>query len=165
MLTDINAVNLSRFWNEVGKKTGQYETILHVPSEWSPEFFLSELTNALIAKPEANCVFAASDIAFPPIQAGLEKAGRWAPTGAPKHMWLATNDLLSAAVKPMEDGYIDVSTTWDAYLQAKEAVRVLIAIKKGEYPHCGPDGCPAERRVVTPATIKETPDLWSRDFK
>jgi ABC-type sugar transport system substrate-binding protein len=78
-------------------------------------------------------------------------------------MWLATNCLLSAAVKPMEDGYIDVSTTWDAYLQAKEAVRVLVAIKKD--PQCGPDGCLAKRRVVTPATIKDTPDLWSRDFK
>ena len=54
-------------------------------------------------------MFAASDFAFPSIQAALEKAGRWAPIGQPKHMWLATNDLLPAAVKPMEDGYIDVA--------------------------------------------------------
>ena len=65
----------------------------------------------------------------------------------------------------MEDGYIDVSTTWDAYLHAKEAVRVIIAIKKGEDPECGPDGCLAKGRVVTPATIATTENLWSRDFK
>jgi ribose transport system substrate-binding protein len=165
MLTDINAVNRSKAWNEVAKETGQYETIVQVPTEWNPELFLSGLTNALTAKPEANCVFAASDFAFPSIQAALEKADRWAPTGQPKHMWLATTDLLSAAVKPMEDGYIDVSTTWDAYLQAKEAVRVIIALKKGEDPKCGPDGCLAKGRTVTPATIKDTPNLWSRDFK
>jgi ribose transport system substrate-binding protein len=165
MLTDINAVNRSKAWNEVAKETGQYETSVQVPTEWNPELFLSGLTNALTAKPEANCVFAASDFAFPSIQAALEKADRWAPTGQPKHMWLATTDLLSAAVKPMEDGYIDVSTTWDAYLQAKEAVRVIIALKKGEDPKCGPDGCLAKGRTVTPATIKDTPNLWSRDFK
>lgn len=165
MLTDINAVNRSKAWNEVAKETGQFETIVQVPTEWNPELFLSGLTNALTAKPDANCVFAASDFAFPSIQAALEKAGRWAPTGQPKHMWLATNDLMSAAVKPMEDGYIDVSTTWDAYLQAKEAVRVIIALKKGEDPKCGPDGCLAAGRKVTPATIKQTENLWSRDFK
>ncbi|WP_413989035.1 sugar ABC transporter substrate-binding protein [Labrys okinawensis] len=165
MLTDINAVNRSKAWNEVGKQTGQYETIIQVPTNWNPELFLSGLTNALTAKPEANCVFAASDFAFPSIQAALEKSDRWAPTGQPKHIWLATNDLLSAAVKPMEDGYIDVSTTWDAYLQAKEAVRVIIAIAKKEDPKCGPDGCLAKGRVVTPATIKDTQNLWSRDFK
>lgn len=165
MLTDINAVNRSKAWNEVAKESGQYETIIQVPTEWNPELFLSGLTNALTAKPEANCVFAASDFAFPSIQAALEKADRWAPTGQPKHMWLATTDLLSAAVKPMEDGYIDVSTTWDAYLQAKEAVRVVIALKKGEDPKCGPDGCLAKGRTITPATIKDTPNLWSRDFK
>jgi ribose transport system substrate-binding protein len=165
MLTDINAVHRSQGWNEVAKATGQFETIVQVPTNWNPELFLSGLTNALNAKPEANCVFAASDFAFPSIQAALEKAGRWAPTGQPKHMWLATNDLLSAAVKPMEDGYIDVATTWDAYSQAKEAVRVIIAIAKKEDPKCGPDGCLAKGRVVTPATVKSIPNLWSRDYK
>lgn len=165
MLTDINAVNRSKAWNEAAKETGQFETIVQVPTEWNPELFLSGLTNALTAKPEANCVFAASDFAFPSIQAALEKADHWAPTGRPKHMWLATTDLLSAAVEPMEDGYIDVSTTWDAYLQAKEAVRVIIALKKGEDPQCGPDGCLAKGRTITPATIKQTENLWSRDFQ
>ena len=164
MLTDINAVNRSKAWNEVAKEAGQYTTIVQVPTNWNPELFLSGLTNALNAHPEANCVFAASDFAFPSIQAALEKAGRWAPTGQPKHMWLATCDLLTAAVKPMEEDYIDVSTTWDAYLQAKEAVRVIIAIAKHEDPGCGPDGCLAKGRVVTPATVKTIPNLWSRDY-
>jgi ABC-type sugar transport system substrate-binding protein len=79
-------------------------------------------------------------------------------------MWLATCDLLTAAVKPMEEGYIDVSTTWDAYSQAKEAVRVIIAIAKHEDPGCGPDGCLAKGRVATPATVKTIPNLWSRDY-
>jgi ribose transport system substrate-binding protein len=164
MLTDINAVHRTQAWNDVAKENGQFETMVQVPTNWNPQLFLSGLTDALNAHPEANCVFAASDFAFPSIQAALEKAGRWAPTGDPKHIWLATCDLLSAAVKPMEDGYIDVSTTWDAYSQAKEAVRVIIAIAKKEDPKCGPDGCLAKGRVVTPATVKTIPNLWSRDY-
>lgn len=165
MLTDINAVNRSNGWAEAAKQTGQFESIVQVPTEWNPELFLSGLTNALTAQPDANCVFAASDFAFPSIQAALEKAGRWAPTGQPNHMWLATNDLLTAAVKPMEEGYIDVSTTWDAYAHAQEAVRVILAIAKGEDPGCGENGCLAKGRTFTAATIGTAENLWSRDFQ
>lgn len=164
MLTDTNAVARTEGWNEMAKQTGQFVTLVQVPTEWNPEKFLSGLTDALNAYPEANCVFSASDFAFPSIQAALEKADRWAPTGDAKHMWLATNDLLPAAVKAMDEGYIDATVTWDAYSQAKEAVRVLIALKKGEDPGC-PDGvCLAKGRLVTPSTIKDIPNLWSRDF-
>jgi hypothetical protein len=49
-------------------------------------------------------------------------------------------------------------------LQAKEAVRVIIAIAKQQDPGCGPDGCLAKGRVVTPATVKTLANLWSRDY-
>jgi ribose transport system substrate-binding protein len=164
-LTDINAVKRTKGWHDVTDKSGVIETVIQVPTEWNPELFLSGLTNALKAHPEANCVFAASDFAFTAIQSALEKADKWAPTGQPKHMWLATQDLLPAAVKPMEDGYIDVSTSYDAYAHSKETVRVLIAIALGKDPGCGPDGCLAKGRVATPATIKTMDNLWSRNYK
>jgi hypothetical protein len=37
------ADNRSKGWNEVGKETGQYETILQLRTEWNPEFFLRVL--------------------------------------------------------------------------------------------------------------------------
>ena len=164
-LTDSNALNRTKGWEDATKEIGGIDTILKVPTEWNPELFLSGLSNALSARPDANCVYAESDFAFPSIQAALEKAGKWAPAGNPKHMWLATADLLTAAIEPMEKSYIDVSTTWDALAQAREAVRVAIALKKGEDPKCSADGCLAKGRVVTPATIKTTENLWSRDYK
>ena len=164
-LTDSNAVARSKGWAESGASTGAYETVVQVPTEWNPELFLSGLTNALKAHPEANCVFAASDFAFPSIQAALEKADRWFPASNPKHMWLGTCDLLSAAVKPMENGFIDASVTWDAYLQAKEAVRVAIAILKGQDPKCGQNGCLAKGRLVTQENIKTIDNLWSRKYQ
>jgi ABC-type sugar transport system substrate-binding protein len=88
-----------------------------------------------------------------------------AATGQPNPMWLATNDLLAAAAEPMEKGYIDVSKTWDAYAQARDAVRVAIALYKKQDPKCDADDRLAKDRVVTPATIKTIDNLWSREYK
>jgi len=99
--------------------------------------------------------FVASDFAITGVQAALEEAGKWAPAGQPNHFWLATQDLNPPAVPLMQQGYIDVATTYDAFKHAEELVRVAIALKKGEDSACGPDGCLAKGRVVTPLPIKE----------
>ena len=107
----------------------------------------------------------ASDFAITAVQSALEEVDRWAPAGDPKHFWLATQDLLPGAVPLMEGGYIDVSTTYDAYKHSEELVRVVIALSKGEDPKCGPEGCLAKGRVVTPATIGTIENLWSKTYK
>ncbi|MEM8550954.1 MAG: sugar ABC transporter substrate-binding protein [Pseudomonadota bacterium] len=164
-LTDINAVNRSKGWNEVDARRDEISTIAQVPTEWNPELFRSGLANALRANPEANCAFVASDFAITAVQSALEEAGRWAPAGEPDHFWLATQDLLPGAVPLMEEGYIDVATTYDAFKHSEEFVRVLIALHKGEDPGCGPDGCLAKGRVVTPDTLATTENLWSRTYR
>lgn len=164
-LTDINAVNRSKGWNEVDERRDEFTTIAQVPTEWNPELFRSGLANALRANPDANCAFIASDFAITAVQSALEEAGRWAPQGDDNHFWLATQDLLPGAVPLMEGGYIDVSTTYDAFKHSEELVRVLIALHQGEDPGCGEDGCLAKGRVVTPDTIDTTENLWSKTYK
>lgn len=164
-LTDINAVNRSKGWNEVDARRDEISTLAQVPTEWNPDLFRSGLANALRANPEANCAFIASDFAITAVQSALEEAGRWAPAGDPNHFWLATQDLLPAAVPLMETGFIDVSTTYDAYKHAEEAIRVVLAINAGTDLGCGPDGCLAKGRVVTPATIATIENLWSKTYK
>lgn len=164
-LTDINAVNRSKGWNEVDAARPEISTLTQVPTEWNPDLFRSGLANALRANPEANCAFIASDFAITAVQSALEEADRWAPAGDPKHLWLATQDLLPAAVPLMEGGYIDVSTTYDAYKHAEELVRVVLAISAGTDLGCGPDGCLAKGRVVTPETIGTIENLWSKTYK
>ena len=164
-LTDINAVNRSRGWNEVDAESDAFETIAQVPTEWNPELFRSGLANALRANPEANCAFIASDFAITAVQSALEEAGRWAPAGEEGHFYLATQDLLPAAVPLMEQGYIDVSTTYDAFKHAEEFIRVALALHAGEDPGCGEDGCLAKGRVVTPATLESTENLWSKTYQ
>lgn len=165
-LTDINAVNRSKGWNEIANGREEISTLTQVPTEWNPELFRSGLANALRANPEANCAFIASDFAITAVQAALEEAGKWAPTGDnDNHFWLATQDLLPVAVPLMEGGFIDVSTSYDAFAHAQELVRVAIAIKKGEDPGCADDGCLAKGRVVTQDTLGTIENLWSKSYK
>lgn len=163
-LTDVNAVNRSDAWNAVDAESDQFETIVQVPTEWDATLFLSGTTNALQANPDANCMFVASDFAITSVQSALENAGRWAPVGDPNHFYLATQDLYPEALALMEEGYIDVTTTYDAYEHAREAVRVVIALAQGEDPGCGEDGCLVAGRVATPETVGALESLWSREF-
>lgn len=163
-LTDVNAVNRSDAWNAIDAESDAYETIVQVPTEWDATVFLSGTANALQANPDANCIFAASDFAINSVESALEAAGKWAPTGDPDHIWLATQDLFPEALEAMEGGYVDVTTTYDAFAHAQEAVRVLTAVVLGEDPGCGEDGCLVAGRVATQENVADLENLWSRDF-
>jgi ribose transport system substrate-binding protein len=163
-LTDVNAVNRSDAWNAVDAESDVFETVVQVPTEWDATVFLSGTANALQANPDANCIFAASDFAINSVESALEAAGKWAPTGDPDHIWLATQDLYPEALEAMEGGYVDVTTTYDAFAHAQEAVRVLTAVVLGEDPGCGEDGCLVAGRVATQENVADLENLWSRDF-
>ncbi len=161
-LGDENALARSKGWKEIEEKTGQWKTIVQVPTEWKPEKFKSGLANALAAHPDANAIFLGSDFAFAAVQAALEEAGRWAPTGDPKHMWIATQDVMPQGYEGMVKGYIDVGTTYDAYNHAMELVKVIADLAQGnptEEVHLVPG------RIATPKNIESLDNMWSRDYK
>jgi ABC-type sugar transport system substrate-binding protein len=164
-LADINAINRTNAFKKLDEDNDNLAIITRIPSEWNPELVLSGLTDAFRAHPEANCLLLASDWAIDAVQAAAQKFDKWHPEGDPKHIWIASNDLLTSAVTAMENGYIDVSVTWDARSHAKELVRVILAIAQGKDPGCGPDGCLAKGSVATPATVKSMTDYWARKYK
>lgn len=161
-LKDVNAVNRSKAWHEVTDNSGVVKTLQSVPTEWNPELFRSGTVNAFSANPSANCLFLGSDFAISGVRAALESLGKWAPAGQPNHVWIATQDLFPEAVTLMEQGYLDVGTTFDAYAQAQEAIRVAIVLLKGETPDCPEGKCLAAGRLATPANIATMENLWSR---
>lgn len=161
-LTDINAVNRSKAWHEVTDHSGVITTIERVPTNWNPDLFRSGTVNALRAHPDANCLFLASDFAWPAVQSALESVGRYAKTGDPKHVWIATQDMFPGAVKAMQEHYIDVGTSYDAFLQAKEAIRIAIRILKGEKVDCPDNICLVKGRLVTQQNVDTLKNLWSR---
>jgi len=164
-LTDINAVNRSKAWHEVTDKSGVVQTLESVPTEWNPDLFRSGTVNAFRAHPDANCMFLASDFALPAVQSALESVGKWAKRGDPNHVWIASQDVFPEAVKAMQDGYVDVGTSYDAYAHAKEAIRQAVLIAKGEKPDCPDGNCLVKGRLVTQENVNTIPNLWSRPDK
>jgi ABC-type sugar transport system substrate-binding protein len=164
-LIDVNAVNRTNVFKKLDEDNDNLTILARIPSEWNPERVLSGLTDAYRAHPESNCLLLASDWAIDAVQAASEKFDKWHPEGDPKHVWIASNDLLTSAIPAMEKGYIDDSVTWDAQSHAKEAVRVMFAILNGKDPGCGPDGCLAKGQLATPATVKSMTDYWARKYK
>ena len=161
-LTDINAVNRSKAWHDVTDKSGVVTTLVSVPTEWNPDLFRSGTVNALRANPDANCMFLGSDFALSAVQSGLEGANKWAPRGQPNHVWIATQDVFPEAVTAMQQGYLDVGTTYDAFAHAQEAIRVAIRILKGEDVDCPDAVCLAKGRLATQENIGTLENLWSR---
>lgn len=161
-LKDVNAVNRSKAWHDVTDKSGVVTTLQSVPTEWNPEIFRSGTINAFRANPSANCIFTASDFAVSAIRSAFESLGKWAPQGKPEHVYIATQDLFPEAVTAMEQGYLDVGTTYDAFGHASAAIKASIALMKGEDTGC-PDGkCLVAGTVVTPKTIGSVENLWSK---
>lgn len=70
--------------------------------------------------------------------------------------------MFPEAVKAMQDGCIDVGTTYDAYSHAQEAIRVAIRILKGEEVDCPEKVCLAKGRLADQANINTLENLWSR---
>lgn len=163
-LADVNAINRTNEFAAAAAGSDRLEIVAQIPSEWDPNKVLSGLNDALPAHPEANCLLLASDWAITSVQAALEAVDKWYPTGHEKHMWIASNDLLTAAVGAMEDGYIDVSVTWDAEAHAKEAVRVMMAILRDQDPGCGETGCLAKGSLATPENVGDMQDYWARNY-
>jgi ribose transport system substrate-binding protein len=163
-LKDNNAILRSKALKEVAAETKAFDVITQVPTEWDPQKFLSGITNALQAHPEADCMYLASDFAWSAVQAALETHNRYKKSGEKGHIIMATCDLFPDALVAMEKGYIDLSTTWDAYLHAKALVDVLIKIGKGQTKDFPKDGVLVPGRLVYPSTLAKMENVWSRDY-
>lgn len=163
-LADINAVNRTEEFAKAAEASDRLEIVAQIPSEWDPNKVLAGLNDSLPAHPEANCLLLASDWAITSVQSALETVDKWYPAGHDQHVWIASNDLLTAAIGAMEEGYIDVAVTWDAEAHAKEAVRVMMAILEGEDPGCGDDGCLAKGSLATPENVAAMTDYWARNY-
>jgi ABC-type sugar transport system substrate-binding protein len=168
-LRDQNAVFRSQGWADVEKKLKDagspyaWTTVVQVPTEWNPEKFLTGTQAALEAHPEANCMFVASDFAFDSVMQALEAAGKAIPSGEEGHIWIAAQDVNPQGYTAMEEGIIDVATTYDAYFHAVEFVNALLRVASGE--ELGVKKILVPGRVATLENFKELPNMWALDYQ
>jgi ribose transport system substrate-binding protein len=160
-LLDMNAVFRHQAWTEVEKSAGAWTTVATVPTQWKPELFYSGGLNALQAHPEANCIYTASDFTFSSIENALQAVDKLAPTGDPKHVWVAADDLHPQGYAAMIKKYIDVGTTFEVYDQAVLLVDVLTKIALGQPVDASNL---VSGRLATSDMVEKMSHLYARDY-
>ncbi len=161
-LKDQNAVNRSNGWAQVEKEKGQWTTVLKVPTEYNPDKFISGTKNGFAENKDANCMFIVTDAGWGLVQNALQEIGKLAKTGEKGHIWIASQDVDIPGYKGLMEGYMDVSTSYDAYYHAVELVKAAFALARGEKLATTKILVPG--RVVTSTNVRDTKDLWARDY-
>jgi ABC-type sugar transport system substrate-binding protein len=108
-------------------------------------------------------MFVASDFAFDSVMQALEAAGKAIPSGQPGHIWIAAQDVNPQGYTAMEEGIIDVATTYDAYFHAVEFVNAMLRVAAGE--ELGVKKVLVPGRVATLENFKELPNMWALDYR
>lgn len=161
-LKDQNAVNRSDGWAKVEKDKGQWTTVLKVPTEYNPDKFISGTKNGFAEHTDANCMFIVTDAGWGLVQNALQEIGKLAKTGEAGHIWIASQDVDIPGYKGLMEGYMDVSTSYDAYYHSLELVKAAFALARGE--KLANTNILVPGRVVTSANVRDTKDLWARDY-
>jgi ribose transport system substrate-binding protein len=161
-LLDNNAVLRHKGWSEVEGTKKAWTTVATVPTEWKADKFYSGALSALQAHPEANCMYVASDFTFSSVEQALTEVGKLAPTGDPKHIWIAAEDVNPQGYEAMQKKYIDVGTTWEAWDVAVMLDTVIVKLAKGETVDAQ---SLITGRLATPDTVTTLEHLYAKEYK
>jgi ribose transport system substrate-binding protein len=159
---DQNAVNRTNGWADVEKARGAWETVLKVPTEYDPAKFTSGTVDGFTSHPEANCMFITTDEGWGIVQNGLQEIGKLAKSGEPGHVWIASQDVGVPGYAGLMDGYMDVSTSYDAFYQSQGLVNAAYVLATGGT--LDKTVILVQGRVVTDLNVRDTPDLYARDY-
>jgi len=132
-LRDENAINRKNGFEQAAREFG-WEIVAEIPSEWSNDKTLPLTVNALVAHPEINTLFLASDFLLESVKAALISQDRWYPRGHPEHIYFASQDVNPNAIDEIKERYIDTNTLWDVKGWSTLAAEVMIQILQGNWP-------------------------------
>jgi ribose transport system substrate-binding protein len=161
-LKDQNAVNRTEGWAQVEKERGAWETVLSVPTEYDPDKFISGTKNGFTDFPDANCMFITTDAGWGLVQNALQEIGKLAKTGEEGHIWIASQDVDIPGYQGLMEGYMDVSTSYDAYNHAQALAETAISLAMGGTLES--NVILVAGRVVTSENVRDTEFLWARDY-
>src|SRR5258706_2172325 len=106
-LTDQNAVGRRDGFNAALAGQAGITIVSQVPTDWNPTQALDGTSNALQKDPTINAIYVPSDFLLPSVQSALTAAGKLAPIGNPKHVFLVTIDGDQNGCKAMRAKTLD----------------------------------------------------------
>jgi ABC-type sugar transport system substrate-binding protein len=131
-LTDQNAIGRRDGFNNALAGQPNITIAAQVPTDWNPTQALDGTSNALQKDPSINAIYVPSDFLLPSVQSALTAAGRLAPIGDPKHVFLVTIDGDQNGCKAMQAKTLDadIATPVDEF--GKQSVAAITTALGGK---------------------------------
>lgn len=162
-LGDINATNRIAGYEKAAKEFG-LEITVQVPTEWSADTALTNLTSTWQTYSDSNCILSASDImSATAVQSVLESAGKWLPNTDADHVWYGSCDVFPAAIEQIQGGFLDYDAAYDVGAMAETAAPVVLDFIEGKGLNEDAEyACQAT--VVDQDNIDKFDTLWSLNY-
>ncbi|MEV6924804.1 sugar ABC transporter substrate-binding protein [Dactylosporangium sp. NPDC051485] len=131
-LTDQNAIGRRDGFNAALAGQPGVTIVSQVPTDWNPAQALDGTSNALQKDPTINAIYVPSDFLLPSVQSALTAAGRLAPIGDPKHVFLVTIDGDQNGCKAMQAKTLDadIATPVDEF--GKQSIAAVTTALGGQ---------------------------------
>ena len=131
-LTDQNAIGRRDGFNAALQGQPNVTIVSQVPTNWDPTTALDGASNALQRDPSINAIYIPSDFLLPSVQSALTSAGRLAPIGDPKHVFMVTIDGDQNGCKAMQAKTLDADVATPVADFGKQAVAAIATALGGQ---------------------------------
>jgi ABC-type sugar transport system substrate-binding protein len=132
--SDRNAIERDNGFKEGMKAFPNMEIVAEIATEWNQQKAANGAQSALLAHPEINALFWASDYLGPSVISVLRSLDRLHPRGEEGHLLIAGVDGDPFGVEMILKGYQDCDSSQGCIVMAKEAVDACVAMAGGEQP-------------------------------
>ncbi|WP_238014445.1 sugar ABC transporter substrate-binding protein [Dactylosporangium sp. AC04546] len=131
-LTDQNAIGRRDGFNAAVAGQPNITVVSQVPTDWNPAQALDGTSNALQKDPTINAIYVPSDFLLPSVQSALTAAGRLAPIGDPKHVFMVTIDGDQNGCKAIQARTLDADIATPVEEFGKQAVAAVTTAVSGQ---------------------------------
>ncbi len=131
-LTDQNAIGRRDGFNAALAGQPGITIVSQVPTDWNPTQALDGTSNALQKDPTTNAIYIPSDFLLPSVQSALTSAGKLAPIGSAKHMFMVTIDGDQNGCKAMRAKTLDADIATPVADFGKQSVAAITTALGGQ---------------------------------
>ncbi len=131
-LTDQNAIGRRDGFNAALQGQPNVTIVSQVPTDWDPQKALDGTSNALQKDSAINAIYSPSDFLLPSVQSALTAAGKLAPIGDPKHVFMVTIDGDQNGCKAMQAKTLDADIATPVADFGKQAVAAITTALAGQ---------------------------------
>ena len=167
-IADENAINRERGFRKAVAEFGWEDRVATIvdTGHWEPEVALANVTAALQAFPNTNCMYVSSDWLMSGVQTAMENADKWHPRGEEGHIYLGGTDMYPSGIQYTIDKYMDGNVDVPCWQGAQKSAELGFDLVEGKEVSQEPylvKGTVINSNNAA-QVVEEAPHLWGVDY-